>query len=390
MPGRVLIMLPTLEAGGAERFNVELAAALRRKGWDSTIFCLNKRGALLERAVEAGVPVVAGSRYRGTSVVRLALSLIVGLPRLWKLIRRNDATIAGLEGVVTVLAVPLTILARRPLIAEVQVDLDGKFARPGWIWRVLAAASRRCYPRCSRVVAISEGTAASVARIGADVPVTVIPMAVNAERTEELAGPRPPADEVPTVVAVGRLMRQKSFDLLIRAHARARESEPHRLVIIGEGVERGTLESLAEELGVADTVAMPGFSANPYPAMRSASALCLSSRYEGMPTVILEALALGCPVIATDCSEGVRFALADGEHGALVEADDPAALAAALVAHLQDPSALRIKAAAAVAGVRTDRSFDATADRYLELIRHALARSATVRLRPSKGEIAGA
>jgi glycosyltransferase involved in cell wall biosynthesis len=389
VPGRVLIVLPTLEAGGAERFNVELAAALRRKGWDSTIFCLNKRGALLERAAEAGVPVVAGSRYRGTSVVLLALSLLFGLPRLWKLIRRSDATIAGLEGVVTVLAVPLTMLARRPLIAEVQVDLDGKFARPGAIWRFLAAASRRCYPRCSRVVAISEGAAASVARIGADVPITVIPMAVNAERTEELAGPRLPLDDVPTMVAVGRLMRQKSFDLLIRAHARARESVPHRLVILGEGTDRGSLEALAHELGVADTVAMPGFTANPYPAMRSASALCLSSRYEGMPTVLLEALALGCPVIATNCSEGVRFALADGEHGALVEPGDAAALAAALVAHLRDPTVLRDRAAAAEAGVKTERSFDAAADRYLELIRQAPARNRTMWLRPAKGEAGG-
>jgi glycosyltransferase involved in cell wall biosynthesis len=382
---RLLIVLPTLEGGGAERFNVELAVALRRKGHDCTIFCLNKRGALLERAAEAGVPVVAGSTYRGTSVVRLALSLLVGLPRLWKLIRRSDATIAGLEGVATVLTVPLAILARRPLLAEVQVDLDGKFARPGLIWGLLAVASRHCYPRCSSVVAISTGAAASVKRIGADVAVEVVPMAVNAERAEQLAGPRVAASDPPAVVAVGRLMRQKSFDLLIRAHATARRSEPHRLVILGEGEDRPVLEALVDELGVTDTVALPGFTPNPYAAMRSASALCLSSRYEGMPTVLLEALALGCPVIATDCSEGVRFALADGAHGALVEAGNGDALADALVAHLRRPSTLQVKAAAAVDWVKTERSFDAAADRYLELIRDAPARRRTPRprLRPA-------
>lgn len=364
----VLIVLPTLEGGGAERFNLELAAALERKGARCTIFCLYRRGPLLAEAEARGLTVLAGSTYSGSALWRLALGLLVGLPRLWRLIRRHDVTIAGLEGLATIVTAPLARLARRPLLAEVQVDLDGKFARPGIVWRLLALASRRVYPYCSHVIGISAGAAASVGRLGAAVPVEVVPMAVDADRVAALAGPAVAPSGEPTVLAVGRLTGQKSFDLLLRAHAAAREAVPHRLLVLGEGDEREQLEALADRLGVADTVDLPGFTTNPYVAMRAASVMCLSSRYEGMPTVLLEALALGCPVIATDCSEGVRTALADGRHGALVPPGDEAALTAALVAHLRNPAALRAQAENAVAAIKSERSYDVAAERYLSLM----------------------
>ena len=366
----MLIVLPTLEGGGAERFNVELADSLRQKGWECTIFCFNRRGPLLHDVAERGIPLQAGSGYRGTRVSRLAIGLIATLPRLLRAVRHADVTIAGMDGIATVVTAPVCRLARRPLIAEVQVDLDGKFARPGALWRLLAAASRVAYPLCTRVVGISEGSAASVERIGVDVPVTVIPMAVNGDRIETLAGRGPGhGGSVPTVVAVGLLRAQKSFDVLIRAHARARDAVAHRLLILGEGTERANLEALAAELGVADTVDMPGFAQNPYQAMRGASALCLSSRYEGMPTVLLEALALGCPVIATDCAEGVRTALGGGAYGALIPTGDADELAAALASHLANPAPLRRKAEAAARAIREHHSYEVAAERYLDLIR---------------------
>lgn len=367
--GRVLIVLPTLEGGGAERFNLELADTLRQKGWESTIFLLNRRGPLLHDVVERGLPLQVGSDYQGTKVWRLAIGLLVGLPRLWRAVRRADVTIAGMDGLATIVVALIGSLARRPVIAEVQSDLEPKFARPGAIWGLVAAASRVCYPLCTRVVGISHGAAASVGRIGVDVPVSVIAMAVNSPRIEALAGDAPEDRSVPTVVAVGSLRAVKSFDVLIRAHARARIAVAHRLLILGEGPERAKLETLALELGVAETVDMPGFASNPYRAMRGASALCLSSSSEGMPTVVLEALALGCPVIATECAEGVRAALGGGAYGALSPVGDVDQLAAALESHLVDPTPLGQKAAAGLHTVRTDHSYEVAADRYLDLIR---------------------
>jgi glycosyltransferase involved in cell wall biosynthesis len=384
---RVLIVLPTLDGGGAERFNLELADSLRQQGLDCAIFCVNRRGPLLREVAERDVPVEFGSRYSGTATWRLALSVLVALPRLARAMRRADVTIAGMEGVVTILTAPLGRLMHTPVIAEVQTDLDAKFARPGVIWPLLAAASRAAYPLCGRVASISDGAAGWIARTGIHAPVVVVPMAVNTRRIEELAGDANPDRDVPTIVAVGRLTRQKGFDLLIRAHAQARPRAMHRLLILGEGEERSKLQALAAELGVGDTVLMPGFDPNPYRAMRSADALCLSSLYEGMPTVLVEALLLGCPVIATDCVAGVRDVLANGAHGALVPAGDVDALADALVQHLNDPSVLRDKAAAASPLVRKRHSYDAAAARYLELIGEVMGERAGPR---SAAGVAGA
>jgi glycosyltransferase involved in cell wall biosynthesis len=366
----VLIVLPTLDVGGAQRFNLELADSLRRQGWDCTIFCVNRRGLFLQEAAERELPVKAGSGYSGTTMWRLGLSVLEALPRLARAMRKADVTIAGMEGVATILTAPLGRLMRRPVIAEVQTDLEMKFARPGVIWRVIAAASRTAYPLCGRIVSISNGAAGW---IGVHAPVVVVPMAVNTRRIEELAGDPNPDGDVPTIVAVGRLSPQKAFDVLIRAHAQARPRAMHRLLIVGEGEERSKLEGLAAELGVADTVAMPGFDLNPYRAMRSADALCLSSRYEGMPSVLVEALVLGCPVIATDCVAGVGAVLDDGAHGALVPPDDAGALAEAIVQHLADPGTLQAKAAAASPLIKERHSYDAAATRYLELIGEVMA-----------------
>jgi len=244
-------------------------------------------------------------------------------------------------------------------------------------WRLIAAASRAAYPLCARIVSISGGAAGWIGRIGVDAPVLVVPMAVNTRRIEELAGDTNPDGDVPTIVAVGRLSFQKGFDVLIRAHAQARPRAMHRLLIVGDGEDRSKLEALADELGVADTVAMPGFDLNPYRAMRSADALCLSSRWEGMPTVLVEALLLGCPVIATDCVEGVGAVLEHGAYGALVPSGDTGALADALVQHLADPGTLKAKAVAAAPLVKERHSYDAAATRYLELMEEVMAERPT-------------
>lgn len=374
---RVLIVLPTLDVGGAQRFNLELADSLRRQGWDCTIFCVNRRGPFLREATEREVPVKVGSNYAGTATWRLGVSVLVALPRLARAMRQADVTIGGMEGVATILTAPLGRLLHTPIIAAVHTDLEAKFARPGVIWRLIAAASRAVYPLCGRIVSISDGVAGWIGRVGLHAPaVVVVPNAVNARRIEELAGDANPDGDVPTIVAVGRLTRQKGFDLLIRAHALARPRAMHRLLIVGDGEDRSKLQALADELGVADTLAMPGFDLNPYRAMRSADVLCLSSRYEGMPTVLVEALLLGCPVIATDCVEGVGAVLEHGAYGALVPSGDAGALAEALVQHFADPDALRAKATAASPLIRERYSYDAAATRYLELIKEVMAERA--------------
>jgi glycosyltransferase involved in cell wall biosynthesis len=136
--------------------------------------------------------------------------------------------------------------------------------------------------------------------------------------------------EPPVLLAAGRLAVQKAFDVLIQAFSQVRKKHRARLLILGEGEERFALEALIREYKLEQDISMPGFVSNPYSYMAHAAAFVLSSRWEGLPTVLVEAMALGAPIISTDCPSGPREILKDGKYGQLVPVDDPSALAAAI------------------------------------------------------------
>jgi glycosyltransferase involved in cell wall biosynthesis len=141
----------------------------------------------------------------------------------------------------------------------------------------------------------------------------------------------------PVVLAVGRLTPAKDYPLLIRAFAAARAEREMRLMILGDGEDRPQLEGLVAELGLNDCVALPGFVANPYNYMAKAAVFALSSMSEALPTGLIEALALGVPIVATDCPSGPREVLQEGRLGALVPVGDAEALARGILASLNRP-----------------------------------------------------
>lgn len=150
----------------------------------------------------------------------------------------------------------------------------------------------------------------------------------------------------PVILASGRLTRQKDFQTLLRAFARVRGKRPVRLIVLGEGKQRSELESLARQLGIADDVDLVGFVSNPYPYMRRADLFVLSSRWEGLGMVLVEALALGVPAVSTDCPSGPREILEDGRYGALVPVGDEEAMASAIQSALDtDPDGNTLKSA---------------------------------------------
>jgi len=142
---------------------------------------------------------------------------------------------------------------------------------------------------------------------------------------------------LPSLSGAGRLTRQKDFATLIHAFALLNARRPARLIILGEGRMRGELEALASELSIADRVALPGYVQNPHAWMAKAALFVLSSRWEGSPNVLTEALALGTPVVSADCPSGPREVLAGGRYGPLVPMGEPLALAEALATTLARP-----------------------------------------------------
>jgi glycosyltransferase involved in cell wall biosynthesis len=176
---------------------------------------------------------------------------------------------------------------------------------------------------------------------------------------------------VPVILAAGRLTEQKDFPTLMRAFAQVHAQRPVRLVILGEGRLRPDLLALATELGIQADVDMPGFVSNPYQYMARASLLVLSSLYEGLPGVLIQALACGCPVVSTDCPGGSREILADGKYGELIKIGDADALADAIRTQLDHPTAREL-----LLGRAQDFSVDRAVDNYLDLLDSVVAHAA--------------
>lgn len=169
---------------------------------------------------------------------------------------------------------------------------------------------------------------------------------------------------VPVVIAAGRLNPQKNFPNLLRAFAILRKKTPLRLLILGEGEERLALEKLASELGIKEDLQMPGFVANPLAYFSSASLYVMSSSWEGLPTVLIEALGCGLPIVSTDCKSGPSEILEHGKLGELVPINDSNALAAAMEKVLTNPPPRELLLQRA-----TFFSEEASAGKYLELLK---------------------
>jgi glycosyltransferase involved in cell wall biosynthesis len=169
-----------------------------------------------------------------------------------------------------------------------------------------------------------------------------IPNAVVSESMYSLSKEPPSIDiEKPYLIAVGRLATQKGFDLLVDAYAKALEidSTIPTLLIVGDGEDKGALQAQVIQSGLENNVVLAGFVNNPYPLIKGATSLVLSSRYEGMPTVLIESLALDVPVIAFDCPTGPSEIIVSGENGELVEYLNTDELALAISKYSQLPQA---------------------------------------------------
>jgi glycosyltransferase involved in cell wall biosynthesis len=142
----------------------------------------------------------------------------------------------------------------------------------------------------------------------------------------------------PIVLAVGRLQRQKDFATLLRAFQLVRLRQNAKLILVGEGEQREFLEKLARDLNIQEDVDMPGFSANPYAYMARASVYVLSSLFEGLPNALLEALAIGVPIVSTDCKTGPGEILRGGLDGHLVPVQDHVTMARVIEECLRSPN----------------------------------------------------
>lgn len=333
-PGGIALVLHDLRGGGAERACLRLARGMAASGRQVEIILVRGEGAYLSE-IPAGVNVTVLDRPRVSQAI-------------WALARhlrrtRPKAILSALThmNIATILAARLAGVRSRVVISERnQISSKAREARGRWQQAVFRAVPL-VYRVADKVVAVSAGVASDLGRFGRlpDGKIRVIHNPVFDPDIALLS--REPPDHPwfvpggpPIILAVGRLHRQKGFDVLLEAFAKARAEIDCRLVILGDGPERAALMAQSERLGLAYDIDLPGFCRNPFALMARAGAFVLSSRWEGFPNALVEAMACGAPVIATDCPSGPHEILDGGGIAPLVPVDDASALARALLATL--------------------------------------------------------
>ena len=328
---RIAIFMPTLFGAGGQRSMLNLAHGIADRGFAVDLVLAKVEGEFLSDVRES------------VHIVDLKSSRVMtSLPALVRYLKSEQpAAMLSVFNYVNIVAIWAWRLAgvRTKLFVNEQntVSLEAGNAS-NWRGRMTPRLIGRFYPWANGIIVVSQGVRDDMAQLTNISPkrITVIynPSVVGTEVLEKaqaaLDHPWFKPDQPPVLIAVGRLQIQKDYPTLIKAFAEVRRVRSARLLILGEGNEREFLETLIEDLGLEQDVSLPGFVMNPYAYMSRASLFVLSSRWEGLPTVLIEALCCGTPVVSTDCPSGPREILKDGKYGLLTPVGDINALARAI------------------------------------------------------------
>jgi glycosyltransferase involved in cell wall biosynthesis len=326
---RLAIFLPGLYDGGAERILLNLADRMAARGFAVDLVLARAEGPYMSE-IPASVRVIDLKAPR----------VMLCLPALVHYLRTERPTVmlsALYANIIAVWARCIAGIPQRVVLSEHNTLTSVSNGEKDLRWKLYPELAKWFYPWADGIIAVSKGVASDLA-LATNLPPSRIQVIYNPIVTPDLQRksaallehPWFRAGEPPVVLGVGRLTAQKAFSVLIEAFALVRKSQSARLLILGEGEERPMLEALIRQLGLDQEVSLPGFASNPYSYMAHAALFVLSSRWEGLPTVLVEALSLRTPVIATDCPSGPREILGDSQYGQLVPMDDPGALALAI------------------------------------------------------------
>ena len=329
-PKRLAIFVPNMLGGGAQRVALNLAQGIAERGYNVNLVLAQAEGPYLTEIPES------------VRLVNLrAQRVLTSLPALVRYLRRERPeamlSVMNYANIVALWARRLASVPTRVVVSEHNTLSSSVQSASSQRGRLMPQLIRRFYPWADGIVVVSKGVADDLAQV-TGTPRERIQVIYNPVVTPELqAKAQDPIGhtwfrpgEPPVLLAVGALTAQKDFPRLIQAFAQVRRGRPIRLLILGEGQDRPALEALVRQLGLEQDMSLPGFVENPYAYMAQASLFVLSSRWEGLPTVLIEALVCGAPVVSTDCPSGPREILADGQYGQLVPVGDVTALARAI------------------------------------------------------------
>jgi glycosyltransferase involved in cell wall biosynthesis len=348
-----------LTGGGAELCMLRLAENFLSRGFTVRVAVLKKKGSLV------------GMLPRGLPVDEIGGGRLSCIPRLALYLRRHraDAVISFMTytNVVAIAAQLLSLSSDRIVVTE-HTTYSKSMRRHGILKRIWQAAPY-AYRWTRKVICVSHGVKRDFVA-ATNLPERYLTTVYNPVVSDDLLAasrqaPSHPwfdSNEAPVILAVGRLDPAKNYPMLLEAVALVRRRRPCRLIILGEGVLRDALQKEIDRLGLRDCVDLPGYVPDALSFMRAADLFVLSSSWEGLSNVLIEAMAVGCPVVSTDAPHGPREVLDGGRLGRLVPVEDAQALAHAIIETLVRPG----DAAERIAWARSF-SVDASAERYLEI-----------------------
>lgn len=359
--GHVALAAMSFGSGGAERAAVNLARGFVVRGLKVDMIVASDSGNY-----GSSLPASVGIHVIGKSPWSMARGL-----REWS--RQNpqavllscQANLSRMSGLCAAAGwVRNPLIIREPNIIR-SVPLQGQ----SLLWAPFVPFF---YRRARRFIALSQAARADLAGLVGRAMTDIALIGNGVDQDEVVRRSREAVDDpwlspdrsIPVVLAVGRLTRQKGFETLLTAFAKLKETRPARLVILGEGELRGELAAMTEALGIAGSVRMPGFVENPYAWMSRADVFVLSSRWEGSPNALLEALAVGAPCVSTDCPSGPREIMTDPICGRLVPVEDGDAMAQGIADLLEAPG----ERDARKAFIGREHGYDRWIERYLEVI----------------------
>ncbi|QFT90671.1 N-acetylgalactosamine-N,N'-diacetylbacillosaminyl-diphospho-undecaprenol 4-alpha-N-acetylgalactosaminyltransferase [Bacillus sp. THAF10] len=333
---RIAFILANLRGGGVERMTLNLSEEFVHRGYEVDLLVAEAEGEYKD-LVPAGVNLIDLKKPR----------LISCIPDIRKYMseQKPDAFISAKDYInLTVIFAKLLARSKTNLIVSTRVNISRQLeVLNSRNFKVVAKLVKHFYRFADHVVGVSKGVADDLYKItGIDrkkihvVYNPVVTEGLLAKAEEEVEHPWF-HEEVPVVVTVGRFDKAKDYPTLLNAFRVLQDSKKARLMLVGDGPERSHLESLVEEYKLQDVVDFIGFQSNPYPFMKKADLFVLSSAYEGFGNVVAEALAVGTPVVSTDCPSGPGEILDRGKYGTLVRVGDYIGLSKAIKETLENP-----------------------------------------------------
>ena len=336
---QLIFLIPSLAGGGAERVASTLLPYLARH-FELTLALLEDRRSY---PVPTEVPVVSFSRPLNSHtahVIRIPYHILA----LARLIRRHRARVVlsfiEQANIINILA---ACIAGHQAVISQRTNPRQQYEGKGLLGKVISQISARLYPKADRIIAVSDGVKEIIIsdyKLDAR-RIAVIPNPVDTASVAELSK-KETSVALPDdyLIHVGRLnVKTKAHDTLLNAYKKINSFHPDlKLILVGDGLDKEQIEAMIKDLDLSESVILAGWQENVYAFMARAKALVLCSRYEGWPNVLVEAMACGCPVIATDCQTGPREILSNSEYGLLVPVDDLEALTHSMQKLLTDES----------------------------------------------------